>query len=319
MSTVSVITPMRLPLLVRRTRAYFAPVDRATRTPTGFDPVAYSGGRMGAPWIDLGWVEAFERKTESGITTVEAGTPAVAQMQIRENLRALVSLRFMTWSKLSMALTTSSQHINLLTPAIGSGAVAAAAVALQVGSTANVLYLPTSSLLSLQAGSMVVVDDDYGSQTEFVGAAAAGGWVQSAASVQNDPNYIRRVSFNVGRITSVGQDGGLQLASPLIAGAPTASMKVQQISGFMDREGGLFFPEWSAVFVREGGQGERVCYYYPRLQPCQSASESASVVAPQIEMLMLNASFRALPVTDANDGAAVLCYRSFLPAISACI
>ncbi len=310
MSTVSGITPMMLPLLVGRTRAYFAPVNRITGTPAVFDPTAYSSGSLGAPWVDLGWVDEFTRKAESKIAGAETGTPAVARMQVRESLGALVSFRFLSWSKLSMALATSSQHMNLLAPARSA---AATATALAAGSTAATLYLPANSQFSLQAGSLVVVDDDYAGQVGFVGAGAAGGWVQGAASVQNDLNYVRRVSFNVGRVVRSGQDGGAQLASPLLACAPTATMKVQQVVGFVDREGGSFFQEWSAVFVAEGTQGERVCYYYPRLQPCQGASEAAIAVAAPIEMILLKASFRALPVNDGSDGATVLCYRSFLP------
>jgi hypothetical protein len=32
-----------------------------------------------------------------------------------------------------------------------------------------------------------------------------------------------------------------------------------------------------------------------------------------LERIALSASFRALPVTDANDGAPVVCFRSFFP------
>ena len=38
------------------------------------------------------------------------------------------------------------------------------------------------------------------------------------------------------------------------------------VVGFCDREGSSFFQEWSALFVGEGQQGERVLWHYPRLQ-----------------------------------------------------
>lgn len=63
-----------------------------------------------------------------------------------------------------------------------------------------------------------------------------------------------------------------------------------------------------------GEQGERILYYYPRLQAMAGAAEAASVLDKTIlERIALSASFRALPITDANDGQQVICFRSFLP------
>ncbi len=90
-------------------------------------------------------------------------------------------------------------------------------------------------------------------------------------------------------------------------------MKIQPIEGFVDREGGSFFQEWSALLVMPGEQGERILYYYPRLQPTGGAQEDAETLISPLEWVTLNASFRALPVIDANDGEQVLCFRSFLP------
>src|SRR5438094_6334315 len=45
-------------------RAYFAPVDRATGTPAIFDPGkhgAFSLDAPPAPWLDLGWIDNFQR------------------------------------------------------------------------------------------------------------------------------------------------------------------------------------------------------------------------------------------------------------------
>ena len=39
------------------------------------------------------------------------------------------------------------------------------------------------------------------------------------------------------------------------------------MAAFVDREGGSFFQEWSALFVAEPESGGRVCFYYPRLSP----------------------------------------------------
>jgi hypothetical protein len=130
--------------------------------------------------------------------------------------------------------------------------------------------------------------------------------------VNSDADYIRRVSFNVALVDSVSASS-LVLAQPLIAGAPATGMRVQAIEGFVDREGGSFFQEWSALFVMPGEQGERILYYYPRLQPTGGAQEEADSLLAPLEWITLNACFRAMPVIDGNDGEQVLCFRSFLP------
>jgi hypothetical protein len=49
---------------------------------------------------------------------------------VRETLEAQVSLQFLSWTKLTMALATGSQHMNLLAPASGATAGADGAQAL---------------------------------------------------------------------------------------------------------------------------------------------------------------------------------------------
>jgi hypothetical protein len=321
MSTLSAILPMQTPLISRRTRAYYAPVNRMSGAPTIFDPALQSGWSDSAPpspWVDLGWIADFTRSAESGIAEVDSGTPATIALQTRTKLGATVSLRFAAWSKLTMALATGSQHMNVLAaPAtaapIGSGAKATAAVGLAATSTAQTLYLAAQPATPVQAGAIVVVDVDYASQTGFVGTGISGAYVASAAVVGNDPDYVRRVSFNVGRVIAVGADGGLQLASPLPAGTPSGAMKVQALTGFLDREGGNFFHEWSALFVMEGVQGDRLFLHYPRLQTCQSAQEATVPLIGTVAMVQPSAMFRALPVVDGNDGEQVVCYRTYQP------
>jgi hypothetical protein len=63
----------------------------------------------------------------------------------------------------------------------------------------------------------------------------------------------------------------------------------------------------------DGEQGDRVIYHYPRLQAMQGAAEMAEILAAPLEKVRLVGAFRALPVKDANDGAMVLCFRSYLP------
>ena len=318
------VTPLpALPPIGRRVRAYFAPVDRVHPQPTLFDPAAngqFALDTPPAPWLDLGWIEEFTRKSASRFGQLFTGSPGTTRVQVRESVDATVSFRFKTWSKLSMALAAGSEHMNLIAPATGaaangSGSKGVAAVNLASGSTATFLAMAGADAASFAVGSLVVVDVDYAGQTGFVGSGVPAAYVQSAAVVNSDPDYVRRVSFNVARVASIasGSAPGLQLAQPLIAGAPAVGMRVQPILGFVDREGGSFFQEWSALFVVAGEQGERILFHYPRLQAVCGAAESASPLVAPLERIALIASFRALPVTDANDGAQVVCFRSFLP------
>jgi hypothetical protein len=73
----------------------------------------------------------------------------------------------------------------------------------------------------------------------------------------------------------------------------------------------------------EGAQGERILFHYPRLQSLGSAAEGSSLLAGKsgstLARVLLEGSYRALPVTDPLDGERVVCYRSFLPAKSALV
>jgi hypothetical protein len=149
-------------------------------------------------------------------------------------------------------------------------------------------------------------------QVGFVGSGSSAAFVRQASDVVSDVNYVRRVTLNVGQVVGVVA-GVLQLAAPLFAGVPAAGMKVSAMTGFVDREGGNFFHEWSGLFCMDGEQGDRVLYYYPRLQAMQGAAETAEVLAAPLERLKLAGAFRALPVVDGNDGATVVCFRSYLP------
>jgi hypothetical protein len=169
-----------------------------------------------------------------------------------------------------------------------------------------------SSTAGFTPGCIVAVDTDYSGQTGFVGSGVSAACVQSAATVGSDPDYVRRVTFNVARVSAVTANQ-LQLAQPLVAGAPANTMRVQPVLGFVDREGGSFFQEWSALFVMAGEQGERILFHYPRLQAMAGAAEATAALNGPIERIALSASFRALPVTDANDGEQTVCFRSFLP------
>lgn len=317
-ASVSQTTPV-----TRRLRAYFAPVNRTSSAATIFDAAQNGNFALDsppAPWVDLGWCEGFQRRntdgSSTGIAPLRTGTPALTTSQVRTEIESVVELEFAGWGKLQMALACGSQQMNLLQTASGatangSGGPAVAAVSLQEGSTASLLQLGAAAS-SFAVGDLVVVDADYTGQTGYVGASVSGGYVRSSADVGGDANYIRRISLNVGRVIQIA-NGALQLESPLLAGVPQDGMKVCRVLGFVDREGGNFFQEWSALFVYEGEQGDRVIYHYPRLQSLQGAAETTEALTAPLERIRLAGAFRALPVTDANDGERVVCFRSYLP------
>src|SRR5450631_2753445 len=94
-------------------RAYFAAVNRNLAEPVAFDASLYGQFDLAAPpapWVDLGWVDRFTRKSVSRIAVLATGAPAASKTQIREQLDAIVSLRFLHWGKLQMALAAGSEH-----------------------------------------------------------------------------------------------------------------------------------------------------------------------------------------------------------------
>ncbi|MGA3371923.1 MAG: hypothetical protein ABSC48_09200 [Terracidiphilus sp.] len=313
--------------VARRIRGYFAPVNRATQTPVLFDPAQQGGFSLNAPpapWISLGWIQGFTRKPASKTAAVMTGIPATALEQVRETLEAQVSFEFLSWTKLTMALATGSQHMNLLAPASGAapaadGAQAASAVNVQSGSTATFVALAATDAAQFSPGSIIALDADYAGQTGFVGAPVAGAYVRQALT---DVDYIRRVTFNVALVSQV-TSAGLTLAAPLPGGTPAAGSKLQAVTGFVDREGGSFYQEWSALFVMEGSQGERIFFHYPRLQTMAGAQEAVLPLDGKrkdgLGRVELKGQFLALPVTDPLDGERVVSYRSFLPAANALV
>jgi hypothetical protein len=307
--------------VMRRVRAYFAPVNRVTQTPVLFDPAQMGSFALDAPpapWIDLGWIQNFTRKSAGKSASILTGIPAAPLEQTRGTLEAQLSFEFLSWTKLTMALATGSQHMNVLAPngtaAAADGATAAPAVTVQSGSTASVIQLAAADAANFASGSMIAVDVDYSGQTGFVGTPVSGAYLRQSVG---DVDYIRRITFNVGLVLGVTSNA-LTLAQPLPGGAPTAGTKLQAVTGFVDREGGSFYQEWSALFVMQGSQGDRIFFYYPRVQSLADAEETASPLDDKhksgLARILLKGQFLALPVTDPLDGERVLCYRSFKPA-----
>ena len=309
----------RVSLACGTMQAYFAPVDRTNAITVPFEPGNMGRFALNNPplgWFNAGTVQSFKRMPQSTLTPVLSGAPAVAKVQARTAVGEEVQCVFTAWSRMAMVLSSGVQTMNLLAAEVGananpSGATAAPAETLLSNSTASTLQL--ASTTSVQPGDIVVVDQDYAGQAGYLGTGAPGAYLASA-STSIDADFIRRVSFNVGRVLTVAV-GVVTLAAPLPAGNPATGMKVSRVMGFVDRQGGAFAPEWSGLFVLDGFQGDRLLLHYPRLQPAGGeAPEMVSELAPGVNRWRPAARLRALPVTDANDGAASVCFRTYLPA-----
>ena len=204
----------------------------------------------------------------------------------------------------------------------GSGGIPLAAVPLLAGSTSEELVLGAGVVAGFEPGDLVACDADYAQQVGYVGTGISAAYVKDPSDVRQDANYVRRVTFNVGRVAGVTQTS-LLLTQPLPGGVPAAGAGVQKVIAFVDREGGSFLQQWSGLFVAEEESGGRVCFFYPILSPCTAKPEwereSLVEIQKPIGELALQASFTALPTADSNDGAQVLCYRSYFPASGAAV
>jgi hypothetical protein len=335
-------SPLRAAMVpaTRQMRAYFARVNRTSETPTIFDPGVcgvFALNAPPAPWLDLGWIENFERSYDTPTDVVRSGALAMPVAQFRGPLEVRVGFDFRQWGKLQMALAGGSEHMNVLAPASGSvtpvpsGGTPAPGIAVLAGSTASQLVFGVGVGSALVAGNLIAVDVDYQQQVGYVGSGIAAAYVSSAAAVNRDANYVRRVTFNVGRVAEVTATSVL-LTQPLLGGVPAVGASAQVVMAFVDREGGSFFQEWSGLFVAEEETGGRVCFYYPRLSPNPGAGGVSKAVAgsgknfsregfaeagKSVSAISLRASFLALPYVDPNDGQTVLCYRSYFPAAMA--
>jgi hypothetical protein len=316
--------------VARRTRAYFAPVDRVSGSPAIFDPSKDGSFLLEAPpapWIDLGWIENFGRTSTSQIEALTSGAAKAVTAQARNGLGSRIEFEFRDWGKLQMALAGGAEHMNVLAsdPSAsrsGSGGIPLAAVPLLDGSTSGELVLGAGAVDGFEPGDVVACDVDYAQQTGYVGSGIAAAYVKNPEDVRRDANYVRRVTFNVSRVAQKTATS-LLLAQALPGGTPAANAAVQKVAAFVDREGGAFLQQWSGLFVEEEESGGRVCFYYPRLSPYTAAAawerERRVEIEKPIGMLALRASFTALPTVDDNDGAVVLCYRSYFPASGAAV
>lgn len=306
--------------LGRTVRAYVAPIDRGTGHLVPFDPAAQGQFDLDSPpppYLDVGWVENFQRKSTTKYEALHNGSHATVSAQYRSQPEALVEFDFHSWGKLQMAVAGGTQEMNVLaapltSPPLGSGGIAVPASYVRDGSNDVTVVLDAGEMDKYQVGDAVAVDWDYTGATGYIGSGAPAAYLATALDPATHKDYTRRVTFNLSRVKSKTSNQ-LGLAQNLI-GRISTGMGVQKVVAFVDREGGSYFQEWSALFVMPSDSGGRICFYYPRLQPFQSTSENRQEWAGSIFNTTLRASLRALPTTDSNDGETVLCYRSYFPA-----
>jgi hypothetical protein len=307
----------------RQTRAYFAPVDRVQGTTAIFDPAKDYAFQLDSP--PSPWIENFQRTSTTQVEALTSGPAGAVSGQARRGLGARIEFEFRDWGKLQMALAGGAEHMNVLATdasasRAGSGGIPVTAVPVLTGSTALELVLGAGAVDGFQTGDLVACDVDYTQQAGFVGSGIAAAYVKNPADVRQDANYVRRVTFNVGRVAQKTATS-LLLAQALPGGAPASAASVQKVIAFVDREGGAFLQQWSGLFVMEEESGGRVCLFYPSLSPCTTKPawerESTVEIQKPIGLVALRASFAALPTLDGNDGAVVLCYRSYFPASDA--
>jgi hypothetical protein len=340
-------SPLRAAMVpvTRRFRAFFAPVNRGTGAPTLFDPGKYGVFPLDqppSPWIDLGWIDNFQRFCGVPTQPVRAGIRGGPVSQYRGVLDARLEFDFREWGKLQMALAGGSEHMNVLASDPNanpqpSGGTPILAAAVLTGSTANEIVVGVGVVDGFAIGDMIAVDNDYAQQTGYVGTGISAAYVEDPLDVNRDVNYVRRVTFNLGRVAQKTVTS-LVLAQSLLGGTPPSNAGVQKVVAFVDREGGTFFQEWSALFVAEDESGGRVCLHYPRLSPTTAIEtlipmttpptagrvkvlqrEKEVEIAKPIVSLALHAAFQAMPHVDENDGQVAVCYRSYFPALMAAV
>ena len=147
----------------RRVRAYFAPVNRATETPALFDPGKYGAFALDsppAPWLDLGWIDNFQRVSLTPTEPLRAGVRGAAAAQFRGVLDARIEFDFREWGKLQMALAGGSEHMNVLAsdpnaPAQPSGGTPLAAVAVLPNSTSGEVIVGATRLAGSRRATLL--------------------------------------------------------------------------------------------------------------------------------------------------------------------
>ncbi len=99
--------------LARAVRAYIAPVGRPSGPIAAFDPAAegqFDLDSPPAPWLDLGWVENFQRTAATKYEALRSGPVGNITVQYRTQPEARLEFDLPSWGKLQMALAGGTQN-----------------------------------------------------------------------------------------------------------------------------------------------------------------------------------------------------------------
>lgn len=306
-------------------------------------------------YFDLGWILNFKFVPASKVGEVRSGYRGAVRALYRGEVSETFSLSFREMSRMAYKIASGSEVFNLLknpgaiTSSVGplsssgavavpvgaSGYVASANVAGTVNGTAvsytgvPTLYVPAGSGAAFPAGSYIVADDDY-STNQFGLVGAAG--VPVFQNAVTDVDFIRKTSDFVARVSVVvpnaiaGQDA-LVLSAPFVGGgnattgiplyAPGPTAKVQQIKGYVTREGGTYVTEWSALFILTTVDGSQIALYYPHAAPVSfkgfAAWQLENAGTTDLAGQALDAEMQALAFDDPLDGETVVRYAAYYP------
>src|SRR5215471_14558677 len=131
-------------------RAYVAPIDRNTGASLPFDPSGQGEFDLDLPpqpFLDLGWVENFQRTAATKYETLRIGPQRTLTTQFRAEFDAAVEFDLPNWGKLQMALAGGGQQLNVLATPITSPLMSSGGAAIPA-----VYVKDESSVVELQLG-----------------------------------------------------------------------------------------------------------------------------------------------------------------------
>ena len=217
-----------------------------------------------------------------------------------------------------MALAAGSQHMNLIVPAAGgaangSGSKGVPPVSLAAGSTATFLAMAATDAAGFSAGSVVTVDAGLHGANGIRGQRCLRGLRgQRRGSQQrsglHSPRLVQRCPGRVEQLDRTPAGAAADRGRANSGDAGSADCRLCR------SRGRKLLPGMVGVVChrRRAGRAHSVSLSAPAIDGRARRRRRRRWSSP-LERIALSATFRALPVTDANDGEQVVCFRSFLP------
>ena len=275
-----------------------------------------------APWIDLGWVENFQRTAATKFDALRTGPSSNITAQYRTQPEARVEFDLLTWGKVQLGVVgrhaadeRAGGAARVAASAVGRDGYAGVAGAEWIDVDAARAYLRSAS--ELQRWRHRCGGCGLQRPNRISGLVRAGTYLAAPLSGPNYIDFVRRITFQ--RLACKRRDC-LQLAAGGAADCAADDQHERAEGGGVCRSGGQqLFPGMVGLFIVAPDSGGRTCFYYPRLQPAAGAAETRQEFAAPLFSHQLHVSLRALPTTDTNDNETVLCYRSYFPAATAAV